>query len=31
MDRDGTFRSELFDRYQRSERALVGTLMEMAA
>jgi putative transposase len=29
MDRDGTFRSELFDRYQRSEKALVGTLMEM--
>src|SRR5690606_10797998 len=29
MDRDGTFKSELFERYQRSEKALVGTLMEM--
>jgi putative transposase len=29
MDRDGSFRTELFDRYQRSEKALVGTLMEM--
>jgi putative transposase len=29
MDREGTFRTELFDRYQRSEKALVGTLMEM--
>jgi len=29
MDRDGTFKTELFDRYQRSEKALVGTLMEM--
>jgi transposase-like protein len=29
MDREGTFKSELFDRYQRSEKALVGTLMEV--
>lgn len=29
MDREGTFRTELFDRYQRSEKTLVGTLMEM--
>ena len=29
MDREGTFRTELFDRYQRSEKALVGGLMEM--
>ena len=29
MDRDGTFKTELFDRYQGSEKALVGTLMEM--
>ena len=29
MDREGTFKSELFERYQRSEKALVGTLMEM--
>jgi putative transposase len=29
MDREGTFRTELFDRFQRSEKALVGTLMEM--
>ena len=29
MDRDGTFKTELFERYQRSEKALVGTLMEM--
>jgi len=28
-DRDGTFSSELFARYQRSEKALVTTLMEM--
>lgn len=31
MDRDGTFKSELFGRYQRSEKALVGALMEMCA
>lgn len=29
QDREGTFRSELFNRYQRTERALVTTLMEM--
>ena len=29
VDRDGTFRSELFERYQRSEKALVATLMQM--
>lgn len=28
-DREGTFRTELFERYQRSERALVLGLMEM--
>jgi len=28
-DRDGTFQTELFQRYQRSERALVTTLMQM--
>lgn len=28
-DRDGTFRTELFDRYQRSEKALVLALAEM--
>jgi len=28
-DRDGTFSSQLFARYQRSEKALVATLMEM--
>ena len=28
-DRDGTFSTELFDRYQRSERALVLALMQM--
>lgn len=28
-DRDGKFRTELFERYQRSERALVVALMEM--
>lgn len=28
-DREGTFRTELFERYQRSERALVVALMEM--
>ena len=28
-DRDGTFRTELFERYQRSEKALVLTLLEM--
>ena len=27
--RDGSFSSELFERYQRSEQALVCTLMEM--
>jgi len=29
MDREGTFKTELFDRYQRSEKALVGALMEV--
>jgi putative transposase len=29
QDRDGTFQSELFNRYQRSEKALVATLMQM--
>jgi transposase-like protein len=29
QDRDGTFSTELFARYQRSEQALVGTLLEM--
>ena len=29
QDRDGTFSTELFSRYQRSEQALVTTLMEM--
>ena len=29
VDRDGTFRSELFERYQRSEKALGSTLMQM--
>jgi putative transposase len=29
MDREGTFRTELFERYQRSEKALVLGLMEM--
>jgi hypothetical protein len=28
-DRDGTFQTELFQRYQRSEKALVPALMEM--
>jgi len=28
-DREGTFRTELFERYQRSEKALVTTLMQM--
>jgi len=28
-DRDGTFQTELFHRYQRSERALVPVLMQM--
>jgi putative transposase len=28
-DRDGTFQTELFQRYQRSEKALVTTLMQM--
>lgn len=30
-DREGTFRTELFQRYQRSEKALVLALMEMVA
>ena len=30
MDREGTFKTELFDRYQRGEKALVLSLMEMA-
>jgi len=29
QDRDGTFSTEVFARYQRSEQALVATLMEM--
>lgn len=29
QDRDGTFSTELFARYQRSEQALVSTLLEM--
>lgn len=29
MDRDGTFKTDLFERYQRSEKALVLSLMEM--
>lgn len=29
MDREGAFRAELFERYQRSEKAVVSTLMEM--
>ena len=29
QDRDGTFSTELFGRYQRSEQALVSTLLEM--
>ena len=29
QDRDGTFSTEVFARYQRSEQALVTTLMEM--
>jgi len=29
LDREGTFRTELFERYQRNEQALVGGLMEM--
>src|SRR5687768_3846383 len=29
QDREGTFSTELFARYQRSEQALVATLMEM--
>ncbi len=28
-DREGTFRIELFERYQRSEKALVTTLMQI--
>jgi transposase-like protein len=28
-DREGTFRTELFERYQRSEKALVTSLMQM--
>jgi transposase-like protein len=28
-DRDGIFRTELFERYQRSEKALVMTLIQM--
>ena len=28
-DREGRFRTELFERYQRSEKAFVGGLMEM--
>lgn len=28
-DRDGTFQTELFERYQRSEKALMTTLMQM--
>ena len=29
QDRDGTFKTELFERYQRSEKALVLSLMDM--
>lgn len=29
QDREGTFRTELFERYQRSEKALVSALMQM--
>ena len=29
QDREGTFRTELFDRYQRNEKALVLAMMEM--
>lgn len=29
QDREGTFRTELFDRYQRNEKALILSLMEM--
>src|SRR5690606_11958410 len=29
MDREGAFKTELFDRYQRSEKALVLSLMQM--
>lgn len=29
QDRDGTFSTSLFERYQRSEKALVATLMQM--
>jgi len=29
QDRQGTFRREVFERYQRSEKALVATLAEM--
>lgn len=29
QDRDGRFSTELFERYQRSEKALVGTLVQM--
>jgi transposase-like protein len=28
-DREGTFRTDLFERYQRSEKALVTALMQM--
>ena len=31
QDRDGRFSTELFERYQRSEQALVSTLAEMGA
>ena len=31
MDREGTFQTRLFERHQRSEKALVGALMELAA
>ena len=29
QDRNGLFRTELFERYQRNEKALVSALMEM--
>ncbi len=29
QDRQGRFRTEVFERYQRSEKALVGALTEM--
>jgi hypothetical protein len=31
QDRSGRFSTEVFERYQRSQKALVGTLAEMGA